>query len=231
MIHVEQLTKEEREQILYNHVRLGSQPRRFKTQIKPYLPNVAANPLFSPEIARRLGNPLFTKRLVIAKDDLDDFVERPLELLCEIIHTLDAGSRAALALVFMRGGSLGSPVKMSPDEEQAVTLLGGSLSDVRTKLIPNIDNEVSHWQDNWDIDGDPETHFESLVEALTDYKNELAQDPKAVSKIDSALEEIEELVEELRSEQPQEPDSDDYRGGSHSGGGDDSRSVFDDVDQ
>ncbi len=428
VIHVEQLTKEEREQILYNHVRLGGQPRRFKTQIKSYLPNVSAHPRFSPEIARRLGNPLFTKHLVIAKDDLDDFVERPLELLCEIIQTLDAGSRSALALVFMRGGSLASPVKMSPDEERAITLLGGSLSDVRnalnaldgslilqllqagaylwrfkhptirdafatvvaedrelldiylagtpiaklfgevscgdvgiqgvkvivpqdrydtlitrlekfdtstsdnqrslhsflafrcdqkflsryierntqfisslsvgsyltavsdvdvfvrlhefgilhevtrasvvsiirglavetpdsgfltegirkmikpeeftqimedvrTKLIPNIDDEISHWQHNWDNERDPESHFESLVDALKDYKSELAQDSKAVSKIDSALVEIEELVEDLRRGQPQEPDSDDYRGGSHSGGGDDSRSVFDDVDQ
>jgi hypothetical protein len=84
---------------------------------------------------------------------------------------------------------------------------------------------------NWDNERDPESHFESLVDALKDYKSELAQDSKAVSKIDSALVEIDELVEELRQEQPQEPDSDDYRGGSHSGGGDDSRSVFDDVDQ
>ncbi|MGA2435844.1 MAG: hypothetical protein ABSG25_11220 [Bryobacteraceae bacterium] len=428
VIHVEQLTKEEREQILYNHVRLGSQPRQYKTQIKPLLPDVATHLRFSPEIARRLGNPLFTKRLVISKDGLDDFVERPLELLCEIIRTLDAGSRSALASVFMRGGSLASPVKMNPDEERAITLLGGSLSDmrnalnsldgslilqslqsgaylwrfkhptvrdafatvvaedrelldiylagtpieklfeevscgdvgiqgikvivsqdrydaliarleilgtskredkrplhsflafrcdreflaryiarnpqfisslsvgsyliavsdvdvlvrlhefsllpeakraavvsiirelavetpdsgfltegiremlkpdefaqimedVRTKLIPNLGDEISHFHHNWDNEEDPEGHFQPLVEAIQDYKDELAQHPKAVSKIDSALKEIEELVEELRSEQPQEPDSDDYRGGSHSGGGDDSRSVFDDVDQ
>jgi hypothetical protein len=105
------------------------------------------------------------------------------------------------------------------------------MEDVRTKLIPKINNEISHLRHNWDNDGDPESHFESLVETLTDYKNELTQDSKAVSKIDFALKEIEGIVEELRQEQPQEPDSDDYRGGSHSGGGDDSRSVFDDVDQ
>ena len=61
VIRVEQLTKEEREQILYNHIRLGSQPRQKKKNLKPLLPAIAANPQFSPEIARRLGHPAFTK--------------------------------------------------------------------------------------------------------------------------------------------------------------------------
>ena len=51
VIHVEKLAKEEREQILYNHLRLGSQPKEFKSQIKPFLPDVAAHQRFSPEIA------------------------------------------------------------------------------------------------------------------------------------------------------------------------------------
>ena len=428
VIHVEQLTKDEREQILYNHVRLGSQPRMFKTQIKPYLPGVAENLRFSPEIARRLGNSLFTRNLSITKEALDDFTERPLPLLCEIIRTLDAGSRSALALVFMRGGALASPIKMTSDEERAVTLFGGSISDVRNalnaldgslilqslqageclwrfkhptvrdafatvvaedrelmdiylagtpveklfgevscgdvgiegvkvtvpadrydalitrlenfdpkkhggesvlhrflayrcdhgflsrylvrraefistlsvgsyltavsdvdvlvrlhkfgllpeveraavvaiirklavetpdsgflsdgirgmlkleelaqimedvnaKLLPNIGNEISHFQHNWDNEEDPEGHFQPLVETLGDYKKEFSKHPQAVANIETALRDIAELVEELRSGQPQEPDSDDYRGGSDSGGSDDSRSVFEDVDQ
>ena len=134
VIHVEQLSKEEREQILYNHIRLGSQPTRFKSQIKPLLPNVAAHARFSPEIARRLGNPLFTKRLVVSKSGLEDFVAHPVELLCEIIRTIDTGSRSALALVFMRGGMLPSPMNITADEEHAVSLMGGSISDVRNAL-------------------------------------------------------------------------------------------------
>jgi hypothetical protein len=105
------------------------------------------------------------------------------------------------------------------------------MEDVQTKLLPNLSKEISNWRWNWDSDEDPEGYFEPLVDALRDYRREFAHKPESLSKIDFALEEIEETVEELRSEQPQEPDSDDYRGGSYSGGGDDSRSVFDDVDQ
>lgn len=134
VIHVERLSKDEREQILYNHIRLGGQPGIFKSLIKPLLPEVALNPRFSPEIARRLGNPLFTKELQVSKGGLSDFVERPLELLCEIVRTIDAGSRSALALIFMRGGVLQSPVKMTKDEEDAVSLIGGSASALRNAL-------------------------------------------------------------------------------------------------
>jgi energy-coupling factor transporter ATP-binding protein EcfA2 len=88
VIHVERLSKEEREQILYNHVRLGTQPKEFKRQVKIFLPTVSAHSRFSPEIARRLGNPIFTKQLVISTSGLDDFVAHPSEFLCEIIRTL-----------------------------------------------------------------------------------------------------------------------------------------------
>jgi len=429
VIEVERVSKEEREQILYNHIRLGSQPRQFKSQVKEFLPDVAANEHFNPEIARRLGNPVFTKRLVISKAGLDDFVAHPVELLREIIRTLDAASRSALALVFMRGGLLPSPVSMTADEERAIELIGGSLSDVRsalnalkggflllqtlqggtcawrfkhptvrdafaalvaedrelmdiylagtpieklvgevscgdvgiegvkvivppdryeslttriesfdtakhknkrnlhhflahrcdreflaqyikrypqfiptlsvgsdltvasdvavivrlhehnllpeskriavataihelavqtpdsgflqegirellkpdelaailddvrTKLLPNLDDVIWNWRFNYDGDDDPESYFHALGDALKDYRDALAEYPEAVAQVDSALVRIEEVVEELCAEQPQEADSDDYYGGgSTKGGHDDSRSVFDDVD-
>lgn len=90
IIHVEQLSKDEREQILYNHIRLGTQPIAYKRRLKPYLDDVAAHKRFSPEIARRLGNPAFTKQLSVSASGLDDFVERPVPLLQEVIRTLDA---------------------------------------------------------------------------------------------------------------------------------------------
>ena len=134
VINVQNLTEQEREQILYNHIRLGTQPRKFKSLIKPMLSNVAAHQRFSPEIARRLGNAMFTKRLVVSASGLDDFVAHPLGLLLEIIRSLDAESRSALALVFMRAGMLPSPVELSKDEGRAVTLLGGSEGGVRGAL-------------------------------------------------------------------------------------------------
>lgn len=429
VIHVEQLSKEERDEILYNHIRQGGQPKKFKSQLKRFLPNVAVRQRFSPEIARRLGNPMFTARLHISEPTLADFVDHPLEFLCEIIRTLDDGCRSALALVFMRGGLLPSPVKMSDDEEQAVTLLGGSrsvvrkaldaldgslllyslqggtyswrfkhptirdafaamvaedrelmdiylkgtpieklfqevscgdvgiagvkvivpvdrydslisrmssfdtkeivkkwalhaflahrcdreflvsyirchpqfiqhlpvyspltvtpyvkvirrlhelgllpekkridtvstirelavetpdfgflqegvrellkpdelaeiLESVRKNLLPNLDNKIQNQRDNYDTERDPETHFDDLVGAVKEYHSVFAEHPEAVEQIESALTRIEEVVEELRSEQPRERDSDDfYERGSTGGGHDESRSVFDDVDQ
>ena len=134
VINVENLTTDERESILYNHVRLGIQPTKFKTRLKSFLPSIASHDGFSPEIARRLGNPLFTKGLTISEYSLNRFVEKPIEFLREVISTLDAGSRSALALVFMRGGKLHSPVEMTDAEKQAVSRLGSSTADVINSL-------------------------------------------------------------------------------------------------
>jgi hypothetical protein len=136
IIRVEQLSKDEREQILYNHIRLGTQPTAYKRRLKPYLDDVAAHKRFSPEIARRLGNPAFTKHLSVSAMGLDDFVERPVPLLQEVIRTLDPASRAAIALVFMRGGWLASPVSLRPEEETAIGLLGATGADMRAALAP-----------------------------------------------------------------------------------------------
>lgn len=103
---------------------------------RPGLDNVCIHQRFSPEIARRLGNPAFTKQLSISSSALNDFVERPIQLLQEVIRTLDPASRAAIALVFMRGGWLPSPVNLLPEEENAVGLLGASPASVRAALAP-----------------------------------------------------------------------------------------------
>ena len=151
VIHVENLTTDEREQILYNHIRLGTQPKSFKTELIPFLDDVASHEKFSPEIARRLGDPLFTNNLTISKMGLDNFVSKPLELLCDIINSLDDGSRSAIALVFIRGGSLPSPLTMTANEQEAVERLGGSLGDVikglehlKGSLLLNSLNEGSY---------------------------------------------------------------------------------------
>ncbi len=136
IIRVEQLSKDEREQILYNHIRLGTQSTAFKRQIKPFLDKVAVHRRFSPEIARRLGNPAFTRQLKISAHGLDDFVERPIPLVQEVIRTLDPASRAAIALVFMRGGWVASPVSLLPEEETAIALLGATGAEVRAALAP-----------------------------------------------------------------------------------------------
>jgi hypothetical protein len=429
VIRVEQLTKEEREQILYNHIRLGTQTNEFKRLLKPFLPAMAEHQRFSPEIARRLGNPTFTKRLMVSTFGLEQFVAQPMELLQEIIRTLDANSRSAIALVFMRGGVLPSPVKLAPEEDQAIVLLGGSaaevrnslvalegslliqvqqggkflwrfkhptirdafaalvsenrelmdiylvgspierlfgevscgdvnlqgvkvivpidrydalllridvffskrrenrdavnrflanrcdreflasfisrnpgfmsdlqvgsylyavsdvdvivrlhqvellpelerlrhvamirglaidtpdsgflredvrglltqaefddtLENVRSRLLPNLQACIDAWRDDHDSKDDPENHFSELKSALKDYREALNEDAEASAHIGRGLSVIDEVIEELQSEMPPEPDSDDYyEGRAHRSESDESRSIFDDVDQ
>lgn len=134
VIHVEDLKNEEKEQILYNHIKLGNQTTSYKKEIKPFLSGAANHEKFSPEIARRLGNHVFTKNMSISKYGIDTFIDKPLDLLCEIINTIDDSSKSALALVFMRGGNLPSPLGMTNDEKEAVSRLGGNLGDTIKSL-------------------------------------------------------------------------------------------------
>ncbi|HZV71418.1 MAG TPA: hypothetical protein VFG10_17805 [Saprospiraceae bacterium] len=136
VINVQEITKIERQQILYNHIKLGDQSRVFKSNIKQFLASAAEHPKFSPEIARRLGNRAFTKSLNVSHAGIEDFILRPMDFLTEIIRTLDEHSRAALALIFMRAGTLPSPIEMTDQEERAVGLLSSSPGKVRTAFSP-----------------------------------------------------------------------------------------------
>lgn len=134
VIDVHDLTLEEKRQILYNHLKLGTQPREFKSEIKPYLESIAENPKFIPEIARRIANPLFTSNLVVDSQEVSDFVERPKQFLLDVIQALDAHSKAALALIYMNGGMLASPLQLTPAETDALSRLGSGLSNCTVTL-------------------------------------------------------------------------------------------------
>lgn len=134
IIEVEALTVPERNQILYNHLKLGRQPVKFRKGIKPFLEPIASLTQFKPEIARRLGDPLFTKGLSLTQPDLRNFVERPVEHLLEVIRTLDAANRAAIGIIFMHGGSLPSPLKLTSEESRAIELIGADIAGVRQAL-------------------------------------------------------------------------------------------------
>jgi hypothetical protein len=127
VIDVHDLSADEKRQILYNHLKLGKQPRSFRTEIKPYLEGVASHRRFIPETARRLADPLFTKDLFIDGYYISQFVEKREQLLQEILQGLDADSKAALALIYMRSGRLESPIELQPSEAQALERLGSDL--------------------------------------------------------------------------------------------------------
>jgi len=127
VIDVHDLSIQERQQILYNHLKLGNQPLEFRAEIKPNLPSVAAHPRFIPEIARRLADHNFTKRLYLSEYHLSQFVQRREQLLQEVLDGLDQNSMAALALIYMRKDHLESPIELQETEKDALLRLGSSL--------------------------------------------------------------------------------------------------------
>jgi len=134
VIEVERLTAAEREQILYNHLKMGGQPTEFRRRVKPWLSKVASHPGFLPETARRLGTPLFTKSLILYEGGVLDFVARPVHWLREVIAGLHGAHKAALAVVFMRGGKLNDQMDLAATEERAIELFGANVGQTREAL-------------------------------------------------------------------------------------------------
>ncbi len=140
VIYTQQLSAAEKERILYNHIKLGDQPPDFKRQLKPLLRGLAARRDFLPETARRLGNRVFTRGLVVTADRVTSFFQHPRDFLEQTISTLAPGSRAAIGLLFLNGGLVRSPVSSEllthpaeifgatkPDTREQLTALDGSL--------------------------------------------------------------------------------------------------------
>jgi PAS domain-containing protein len=134
IINVQALEANERAQILYNHLKLGDQPKSFRTAIKSTLPWIAESRDFLPETARRLGSTFFTANLKPKKDAVIDFFQRPAEFLSDTIRNLDADCRAAIALVFLNGGRVASPVLDGEELVVAKEAFGVSSASVREAL-------------------------------------------------------------------------------------------------
>lgn len=101
VVNVGNLAPEERQQILYNHLKEGKQSKQWKQRIKPHLPELSDNLNLLPEIARRLGDPMFTKGIKQLPDDLIRFVHEPQEYLKNTIFELTLPQQAAMTLVFL----------------------------------------------------------------------------------------------------------------------------------
>ncbi|MDH4985043.1 hypothetical protein QEZ47_05720 [Aminobacter anthyllidis] len=130
VVNVQALSDEERAQMLYNHVR-RVQPQEMRQRLKPFLSAIAGNKAFLPETARRLGDPLFTKRLVISETRLTSLVEHPVEFLTEVLTQLDDPSRAAVALIFLNSQTgVPSPITATPALELVTRLMGVKFADL-----------------------------------------------------------------------------------------------------
>jgi hypothetical protein len=182
---------------------------------------VERNPLFIASL--RVGSYLYAVSDVGVLARLHEFGLLPEEKRCAVVAEI-----RELAVSTPDAGFQDERYRglFTEDEFRA------TLDDVRQKLIPQLDDEISNWRWNFCIEDDPDSHFDELVSALKEYRETFADDAEATKLIDDGLGSIERIVEELRSEQPQEPDSDDFRAASSGDGEQDGeRSIFEDVDQ
>lgn len=134
VINVQGLEPSEKAQILYNHIKRGDQPMLFKKAIKPHLVALAEDDEFLPETARRLGWRFFTEHVIPNQEGLLDFIRRPVDFLRDVLRNLDRSEAAAVALVFMHGGQLPSPIEMDDRITLITELLGVAAADIRIAL-------------------------------------------------------------------------------------------------
>ncbi|MGG0418597.1 hypothetical protein ABEY52_21475 [Priestia aryabhattai] len=130
IINVGELTLNEKQQILYNHIKSGDLTKGEKRELKPYLNSLAENNNFSPELARRLGNKVFHSNLTINQKSLNDFFTNPVSFFEEVIKSLDENKKAALILILLHGNHLPSPVK----KENIPEYLGDSFDITLPKI-------------------------------------------------------------------------------------------------
>lgn len=144
VIDLNELTLTEKEEILYNHLKLGNQPSSFLLDVKPFLTDIAKHQRFIPETARRLADPVFTKQLYISKNSLLQFVEKQKFLLDEVIRGLDKHSKAALALIYMNNGQIMSPWDVKQTESDAIERLGSDVGNCIQALESMKDSLVQY---------------------------------------------------------------------------------------
>jgi hypothetical protein len=141
VVDVHDLHLSEKQQIVYNHMKMGDQLPQFKTRIKPFLDHVCTSFHFLPEVARRLGTQLFTRNFIFTEQHVSEFVAKPLDFLTDVLSGLDVDSKAAIGLLFMNGGAVPHPVSLSPRERTALQLLGSGEPNIR-KALTVLDGDI-----------------------------------------------------------------------------------------
>ncbi|ALA26698.1 hypothetical protein [Piscirickettsia salmonis] len=146
VIDVHDLSDFEKQQILYNHLKLGKQPVAFCSLIKPHLEYIAAHSRFIPETARRIADPVFTKDIYFSEYSLGQFVEKREQFLVEVIKGLDVNDRAALGVIYMRKDHLESPIILQSSELQALDRLNSTVGECIKSLTALSGSLVTYMQ-------------------------------------------------------------------------------------
>ena len=132
-----------------------------------------------------------------------------------------------LAVIIPDSGFLRNNIKalMSSDE------ISDILRYVQCTLLPNLDDTIDSWKNDYNREEEPEAYFEELKSALDDYKSEFEEDAESLKQINEAIKTIDQVVEDLRSEYTPSDDINFWnKRGTTSPTLSDSRSIFDDVD-
>ncbi|HEX5120065.1 MAG TPA: hypothetical protein VFW65_33165 [Pseudonocardiaceae bacterium] len=134
VIDVAKLSRQERQQIVYNHIRRGDQSEHFRSAIKPFLKDVADQTPFRPEVARRLGRRAFTEGMTVNRQTVTDFVAKPNKFLQDVFEGLDPDHIGALAMVY-QSGELPAPLEILTNERvELLTLIGSTPQQVNSAL-------------------------------------------------------------------------------------------------
>lgn len=141
-IKVEELSELERSMILYNHLRFGKQSKSFLSDVKDCLAMAIATPKFLPEIARRFSIPKFTGKLVKSSEGVEEFFANPMSVMEDTIKGLAHAESAAIALVFVNGGSL--PIPLSENDSATLGTIAAMRSDIGNvkAALPSLEDSL-----------------------------------------------------------------------------------------
>jgi len=135
---------------------------------------------------------------------------------------------AELAIEIPDAGFLDSGVRGLLTETELLDLI----FKVKEELLPNLDEVIDRRERDWSDDDDPESHFEDLSLALETFKVEFADDKVPLVQIESAVDKVQLVINELNTERKLDEEGSVWRSNSDAiVQNSHSRSVFDDVDQ
>ncbi|RRR77823.1 hypothetical protein [Streptomyces sp. RP5T] len=134
VVDVARLSPQERQQILYNHMKLGDQPPEVRARLKPHLKAAADTEPFYPEVARRLGQQAFTEHLELTTSGVTAFMARPTDFLYDVYSGLGPDEKAALALTYQADEYLPAPLSLDDFQREVITRFGSTPGGVDRAL-------------------------------------------------------------------------------------------------
>jgi hypothetical protein len=136
IVDVADISRVERQQILYNHITAGDQPTEVRALMKPHLEAAADATPFHPEAARRLGLQAFTHNLPLTRSGIESFMGHPHQFLDDIYSQLDTDAHAALVLVYVASRrGLASPLRLGGAERGIIERVGATVGGTGRALM------------------------------------------------------------------------------------------------